>query len=135
MNPVRHCIGCLCWLLALAPSLCNGQKVYSVNIYVSGVTYEKSWLIGSPPNQWGLSQYSQWEDSRGWVIMNPGNEKDRRGVQHGYTRVHLGAASFSVRLPAGAVALIIAFFAIISIGMLAVALEKRLRQGKDQDVT
>jgi len=122
--------------LLLAPSYsCKAQKIYSVGVYSGGVTHERDWLVGFPSNQWGLSQYSQWEDSRGWVIINPGHEKERGGTQRRYTKVHLGAASFSVRLPAAAVALIIAFLAIMSIGLLGFALKKRLRKTKRQDLT
>ena len=123
------------WLTALAPYLCKAQNVYSVNVYAGGVVYEKQWLIGSPPSQWGLSQYSRWEDPNGLVIINAGHEKERGGIQHRYTKVHLGAASFSVRLPAPAVAFIIALLAIMSIGVLGSALKKRIWHTKHQDVT
>ena len=134
MNMVRYCMY-LWWLTALVPYLCKAQNVYSVNVYAGGVVYEKQWLIGSPPSQWGLSQHSRWEDPNGLVIINAGHEKERGGIQRRYTKVHLGAASFSVRLPAGAVALIIAFLAIMSIGVVAFALKKGLRKSKRQDVT
>ena len=135
----------LWWLTALAPYLCNAQNVYSVNVYASGVIYEKEWVIGSPPNQWGLSQYSQWEDSNGLVIINAGHEKELGGVQRRYTRIHLGSVrvlqngshppTLSLRLPAGAVAVIIVFLAIMSIGVVAFALKNGLRKSKRQDVT
>ena len=112
------------WLIALAPCFANAQTVYSVGIYAGGEVQEKAWLINSGPNQWGLSQYRRWEDRKGFVIINVGHEKELGGIQRRYTRVHLGSASFSVRLPACAVASIVGLLAVISVGLLGFGLKK-----------
>jgi hypothetical protein len=92
-------------LLVMAALVCEAQTVYSVHVYAGGVTYEHNWFVGSGTRQFGLSQISQWEDSRGLVIINAGHERDLGGTQRRYTRIHFGTAVFSVRAPAWLVAI------------------------------
>src|SRR3954464_2297346 len=92
------------FLFVMTALVCEAQTVYSVNVYAGGVTYERDWLVGSGSRQFGLSQISQWEDSRGLVIINAGHERERGGTQRRYTRIHFGPAMFSVRAPGWLVA-------------------------------
>jgi hypothetical protein len=95
------------FLFLLTAFACQAQKVYAVHIYVGGVTYEHDWLIVRGSSQFGLSQISQWENSRGLVISDIGHEKERGGAQRRYTRIHFGAGMFSVRAPAWLVAIVL----------------------------
>jgi len=92
------------FLLLMAALTCEAQTVYSLHPYAGGVTYEHDWLIGGRSCQFGLSQISQWEDSRGLLIIDAGHERERGGTQRRYTRIHFGTAMFSVRAPAWLVA-------------------------------
>src|SRR3954454_22950707 len=91
--------------VVMAALACEAQTVYSVHVYAGGITYEHDWLVGSGSSQFGLSQISQWEDLRGLVIIDAGHERERGGIQRSYTRIHFGAAMFSVRAPAWLVAI------------------------------
>ena len=105
----------------------NGQRVYSVGVYSAGRTYERDYLIGSSSNQWGFSQYSQWEDTNGFVIINAGHERELGGVQRCYTTVRLGPTSFNVRGAARSTALMFALFAAVSIAVAGFGFRNVLR--------
>ena len=115
------------FLFVLAALACEAQTVYSVHVYAGGVTYEHDWLIGSGYRQFGLSQISQWEDSRGLVIIDAGHERERGGTRRRYTRIHFGAAMFSVRAPAWLVAIALGT-AITSLFLLIIVGVGRIRR-------
>ena len=82
------------------------RNVYSTNIYASGTYYVHDWRVGPSGCQCGLSEYGQYKDAHGLVIVDAGHEKERGGVYHRFTRVRSGPLSFVVPLPALAVAAI-----------------------------
>jgi hypothetical protein len=106
---------------------CEAQTVYSVHVYAGGVTYEHDWLIGNGSRQFGLSQISQWENSRGLVIIDAGHEREHGGTQRRYTRIHFGTARFSVRAPAWLVAIALSA-AIASLFLLIIVGVGRIRR-------
>ncbi|MEY2407690.1 MAG: hypothetical protein QOF48_360 [Verrucomicrobiota bacterium] len=113
-------------LFVMAALVCKAQ-IYSAHVYAGGVTYEHDWLVGSGSHQFGLSQISQWEDSRGLVIIDVGHERERGGTQRRYTRMHFGAAMFSVRAPAWLVAIALGA-AITSLFLLIIVGVGRIRR-------
>ncbi len=110
------------------------RNVYSVGFYASGTYYAQDWLIGPPGGQIRLSQYGEYRDASGLVIIDAGHEKERGGVYHQFTHVQGGPLSFTVPLPALAVATIGAA-AILGAGGLLISILLWMRQpGRDEYV-
>ena len=83
-----------------AASSCVAQSnVYSAGIYAGGITYYPShWVIGSPPFQFGLEEYSYSTDAAGFIIMYSPDRRAQAGdTYHRRTRILLGP--FSVSAP------------------------------------
>ncbi len=103
-------------LLSLGSLSCVGQSnVYSFELYSCGVGYDLSWVVGSPPYQFGLEGEHYWADSAGRVmqlisVTNSAGEmvleREAGGVERRHTFVLLGPLHFSVPLPKVAVAVI-----------------------------
>jgi hypothetical protein len=105
------------WILLSFGSLsCVGQSnVYSLYIYSAGVAHDSSWVVGSPPYEFGLEGMHYWSDSAGRVmqlisVTNSAGEtiieREPGGVERWPTRVCLGPLHFTVPLPKVAVAVI-----------------------------
>ena|SRR5436190_10574999 len=120
----------LCLLVAV--SACRAQSVYSVHAYAGGTTMEHQWLIGTPPNRFGFSQYSRWEDARGFAIMTFEHQTAQFGTQRRYTSLHLGSHSFAIRAPAWLVGCVGAAWCVFLLLLIFVATSRMRRHFRDE---
>lgn len=88
-------------LFAAITLSCHAQ-VFSQHIYGGGRIYEHQWLIVSPPNYYGFTQYREYQDSNGMVLLS--SEQYRTVRTPTYTQIDLGRFQFTVRMPAWMVA-------------------------------
>lgn len=78
------------------------SNVYTLRIYSGGVGYGPSWVVGSPPIQFGFEEYSYWAHWPGrerQLSITGTREIAPSDEHHTRTRVFLGPVSFSVPLP------------------------------------
>ena len=67
---------------------------------IAAVSVTPIWVFGSPPRLFGIEECSYWTDSAGRTILWPASRVRAAGdMHHRYTRLRLGAVSFSVPLP------------------------------------
>jgi len=105
---------------------CDAQ-IYSIHVYSGGRVYDHQWLIGSPPNYYGFTQYREYQDAQGRVLVTSQQHQTVRMPT--YTHVHLGRFGFRVRMPAAGVATIAAVFLVL-LGCLPIVVRGRVRTGR-----
>ena len=86
------------------------QNLYSVNIYSGGRAYGPGWHVGSPPNWFGFSEYTDVGFPIEWGKKNPTPT---------YTDIDLGSHRLTIKAHAWVVALALAS-AVASLCWLAV---------------
>lgn len=111
-------------LLVAAALNCHAQ-VYSVHVYAFGRVYDHQWLIGSPSNYYGFTQYREYQDANGRVLMT--SEQHRTVRMPTYTRIHLGSSGFTLRMPLWLVGTV-AIVGLTSLCLLPFVLGGRIRR-------
>jgi hypothetical protein len=95
-------------LLFVALGVSCPAQVYSVHVYAGGRTYEHQWHIGSSPNWFGFTQYREYQDAKGMVLLT--SEQHRTVRRPAYTQIDLGQLNFRVKMPAWGVASVASIF-------------------------
>mgnify|MGYP000313947976 CR=1 FL=1 len=110
-------------LMLLTFSLNCFAQVYSVNIYSGGRTYEHQWHIGSSTHWFGFTQYREYQDANGMVLLT--SEQHRTVRRPVYTQIDLIAVHFRLPIPAWVVG-VIGFLLLISLGVLSAGARRRI---------
>lgn len=111
---------------------CNAQ-VYSWSIYAGGISYYPSHLlIGSPPFQFGLQEYSYSTDGAGVIITRPNWRTPRiDDVFHDCSEIDAGPLTFHVPTRPWVVLVVggVFFVLVLTVVDLALRFFRRKRRG------
>jgi hypothetical protein len=90
-------------------------QVYSVGIYSGGRTIEHQWLVGTPTRYFGFTQYREYQDAQGRVLLTSHQHLTaKRAV---FTQIHLWWFDFTIPLPVWGVGVV--FFLLLGAGIVA----------------